>query len=165
MKDGFDGVGWNHLDSNLGDIVWSIEEASWLRLTYNKDILENELHEFVEFVEKTKSIDTSSEITNDLIKFQIFLLTTRNAPKTKSDEFQFDWKKYLSTESKLEQKPQHYSYLDKNQESDPVQWAYNAIWFGRATQQFKTLPRDIVSGNILEHSSKKLVKDVSLLSP
>ena len=165
VKDGFDGVGWNHLDSNLGNIVWPIEEASWLRLTYNKDILEKELNDFIQFVEKTKSYETSSKITTDLIKFQIFLLTTRNAPKIKSDEFQFDWKEYLTTESKLEEKPQHYSYLDKNQESDPIQWAYNAIWFGRATQQFKTIPRDIVSGNILEHPSKKLMKDISLLSP
>ena len=58
--DGFDGVGWNHLDSNLGNIVWPIEEASWLRLTYNKDILEKELNDFIQFVEKTKSYETSS---------------------------------------------------------------------------------------------------------
>jgi putative methyltransferase len=33
IEKGFAGKGWDHVDPEWGDIVWPIEEASWLRLT------------------------------------------------------------------------------------------------------------------------------------
>jgi len=164
IDDGYEGKSWNHQDPKLGELVWPIEEASWLRLTYDKDILNKELQKFISYVENTKSFDTPKEVINDLIHFQLFLLTTRNEPENKCEEFEYNWKDYFVTELSLKQENQKFSYKNKNIEKDPIMWGYNSIWYGRATQQFKTLPQNILSGSEQTLSQESL-KPATLLSP
>lgn len=161
IEKGYSGKGWNHKDSSLGEIVWPIEEASWLRLTQNKDILENEIKKYIHFLENECNYNTPQSVIDDLVSFQLFVLTTRNEPEVKTQEFQFNWKNFFTSEELLET-PSKYSYQNKVKEDDPILWGYYAIWYGRGTQQFKIFPSHLNEG-VTNQQIK--VKPVNLLSP
>ena len=55
-------------------------------------------------------------------------------------------------------------YKNKNPEKDPIIWGFNSIWYGRATQQFKTLPQNILS-DYEQVISQQTVKLATFLSP
>ena len=88
----FEGKGWDHYDTELGDVNWPIEEASWLRIVPDKQILTDESGLFLKFLENKMEYNTPSNVLEDLIKFQVFLLSTRDVvEEIKSETFQFDW--------------------------------------------------------------------------
>ena len=164
INDGYDGRGWNHQDSKLGNLVWPIEEASWLRLTFERETLEKEIMSFVSFFENENNIHTTEKIIQDLIRFNSFLLTLRNEPVIRTDEFQYNWKEFFVNGSDLVEDKKNYFYENKNNEQDPILWGYNAIWYGRATQQFKQIPKNIKEDPELVIKSK--ITDIKqVLSP
>lgn len=149
IDDGYDGRGWNHQDAKLGPIVWPIEEASWLRLTYNKDDLKTEIMAFISFFEIQNNIHTPNKIISDLVKFNLYLLTLREEPKIRIEEFEYDWKDFFLGSSTLKECKKRFYYQNKNDEQDPIVWGYNSIWYGRATQQFKQIPKNITENEEL----------------
>ena len=141
VDDGYDGKGWNHSDPKLGDIYWTIEEASWLRSTYDKEKLKSDCLLFIKFLEEKYNLHTSEKIIQDLINFQIFLLTTReDYSKTKSFEFLYNWKEFFVENLELTDCKTMYSYPNQNVETDPIEWAYKTIWFGRYSTKYKFHP-------------------------
>ena len=43
----------------------------------------------------------------------------------------------------LKENRKKFFYQNKNDEKDPILWSYNSIWYGRATQQFKQIPKNL----------------------
>ncbi len=101
-----------------------------------------EIQKFVEFLENKKEIHTKSEILNDLIKFQIFLLTTReHLEEIKEEKFVYDWKDYFVNNSAIIKNKVKYFYKNKIIEEDPIKWIWKVIWFGRKEIKYKIFPR------------------------
>ena len=141
VDDGYAGKGWDHSDPKLGDIYWIMEEASWLRFAYDKKELKNNCLLFTKFLENKYRLESSPKIIDDLINFQIFLLTTREDFKgTKSAGFSHNWKDYFVNKSELKDSKRSYIYQNKNSEQDPIEWAYKTIWFGRYSIKYKFHP-------------------------
>ncbi len=93
VQNGYSGKGWDHHDPDLGEIFWPIEEASWLRLVKDSVKLKKGIRLFVQYLENQIDEKTPEDIIDDLIKFQIFLLTTKNIKsEIKSEEFKYNWK-------------------------------------------------------------------------
>ena len=162
---GFSGKGWNHQEDRLGDLVWPIEEASWLRLTYEKERLSSNVMKFLEFFENKCGYNTPKNLLQDLVNFQTFSLTTRENVKIKSKEFEYDWKNFFVNNKQLKHEKKVYTYKNKVIEADPIQWGYYTIWYGRETQQFKILPEHLQEDNYNELSSNVISKPIGLLSP
>ena len=165
IDDGYAGKGWNHQDLELGEIVWPIEEASWLRITHDKNMLREEIIKLMMFIEDKINFKTPLTIIADLVKFQVYVLTTRNEPEIKLEHFSYDWKHFFTFKSQLKSGIFTYHYMNKVIEKDPIIFNYNAIWYGRDTQQFKTIVENIQDKKFEEHKSNYIFKPVSLLSP
>ena len=148
IDNGYSGKGWNHSDPNLGDIFWPIEEATWLRLVLSKKLMEH-TKSFLKFLEETLNFDTPDEILNDLIKFQIFLITTRQDSEIKSARFHFNWKNYFINGSKLKQIENDYNYKNLVIEHDQILWGYKTIWYGRQSKSYKLHPEALEEGKII----------------
>ena len=148
IDNGYSGKGWNHYDPNLGDIFWPIEEATWLRLVLSKKLMEH-TKSFLKFLEETLNFDTPDEILNDLIKFQIFLITTRQNSEIKSARFHFNWKNYFINGSKLKQIENDYNYKNLVIEHDQILWGYRTIWYGRQSKSYKLHPEALEEGKII----------------
>ena len=141
VNNGYSGKGWDHSDPKIGDLYWAIEEASWLRFSYDKKTLSENCEMFLTFLEEKYQYHTPFNILKDLIKFQIFLLTTReDYEETKSDNFEFNWKDFLVNGSNLIQEKKNYYYKNLVTEKDAHQWAYKTIWFGRYQSKYKFHP-------------------------
>jgi len=123
----------------LGDISWVIEEASVARfLRLKNNILFSEIKKFIDFVENKEGFHSKSEILNDLIKFQIFLLTTReHLEEIKEEEFMYDWKNYFVNNSKIMENKKHYFYKNQITEKDPIKWIWDVVWYGRKEVKYK----------------------------
>jgi len=92
----------------------------------------------VEFVEEKLNLKNSKKVLDDLTKFQLFMLTTRNNKnKFKTESFEFDWKNYFMTNSKLTEKNITYTYDNLVTESDEMKWSYKTIWYGRRSRDYK----------------------------
>jgi len=148
IDNGYSGKGWNHYDPNLGDIFWPIEEATWLRLVLSKKLMEH-TKLFLKFLEETLNFDTPDEILNDLIKFQTFLITTRQDSEIKSARFHFNWKNYFINGSKLKQIENDYNYKNLVIEHDQILWGYKTIWYGRQSKSYKLHPEALEEGKII----------------
>ena len=141
---GYSGKGWDHHDPKLGDIIWPIEEASWLRLSFNEKPLLEDITSLLDFVEQEHGFTTEKSILKDLAKFQVFLLTTRDhAEEIKSGNFEYDWKNYFMSNDVLKQKTTSYTYKNKVVETDSYTWSYKTIWYGRRSKDFKSNPEDL----------------------
>ena len=144
MNKGYSGKGWDHYDSSLGEIYWPIEEASWLRLTSNLPELLNSINLFTSFINTKKNLNISENIINDLIEFQLFLLTTKDQKEqTKSKKFNYDWKSFFTTSFELNQTCLKYEYENLITTNDNFSWNYQTIWFGRFKQKYKISPKKL----------------------
>lgn len=143
MDQGYSGNGWSHYDLELGDLSWVLEEASAARfLRLDTNILFTEIQKFVEFLENKEEFHSKSEILDDLIKFQIFLLTTReHLEEIKEEEFVYDWKNYFVNNSAITKSKIKYFYKNKVTEKDPIKWIWNVVWFGRKEIKNKMFPK------------------------
>ena len=141
---GYSGKGWDHHDPNLGDINWPIEEASWLRLSYDKNRLQSSIQALLEFIEQKYNYTSSSQILKDLTKFQVFLLTTRdNKDETKIELFEYNWKDFFVSNIPLKQTSKTYYYKNRVREEDSTTWNYKVIWYGRRSHDYKCDPEDL----------------------
>ena len=145
-ESGYSGSGWDHYDDQLGDISWPLEEASWLRLTRKKAILEEEIQSFLKFVDFKLGIE---EDRRELIKFQIFTL---NFPEDRGkdmlqEEFKNDWVSYFIAGDgvELEKKDNLLTKKIKVSQSDIIRWGYESIWFGRRSMRYKTKPTEMIN--------------------
>jgi len=129
---GYQGKGWNHYDPNLGDIFWPIEEAAWLRLTSQKKRTLDGINSLLDYLEKKLGYTTHKEILQDLVKFQLFLITTKEDQDIiKSENFDYDWKEFFDNSSELKQTKKSYNYKNQVIEKDDFEWNKRAIWYGR----------------------------------
>ena len=137
-NNGYAGKGWDEIDTTIGEIIWPMEEASWLRITYDGEKFSTGLDLLVEFVEEKLNLKNSKKVLDDLTKFQLFMLTTRNNKnKFKTESFEFDWKNYFMINSKLTEKNITYTYDNLVTESDEMKWSYKTIWYGRRSRDYK----------------------------
>ena len=136
---GYTGKGWDEYDPKLGDIMWPIEEASWLRLTYNKEKFHQDAERLVSFIDKKFNLNTPEKLLNDLVKFEVFTLSIRdNKDEVKSENFEFDWKNFFTNDgNELKQIPKRYYYKNLVIENDPIMWGYKTIWYGRRAGNYK----------------------------
>ena len=129
---GYQGKGWNHYDPNLGDIFWPIEEAAWLRLTSQKKRTLDGINSLLDYLEKKLGYTTPKEILQDLVKFQLFLISTKEDQDIiKSENFDYDWKEFFDNSSELKQTKKSYNYKNQVIEKDDFEWNKRAIWYGR----------------------------------
>ena len=142
IESGYSGKGWNHYDSELGDIFWPIEEASWLRIILNENFYDDTL-KFLKFLEAKLQLNSNDELVSDLIKFQIFLLTIRTDSKMKNETFLFDWKNFFVNKSKLSKTEKNYFYKNPILENDKILWGYKTIWYGRQSMNYKFHPENL----------------------
>lgn len=157
---GYAGKGWDHYDPKLGDIIWPIEEASWLRLTYNKQKLSETLNSFLDFFEKKHGFNTNKKMLKDLVEFQIFLLTTReDIDVIKSQHFDYDWKTFfINNQNEVKPSSKYFSYENKVLEQEPLQWGYKVIWYGRRQEKYKCHPENLQAG----YNNTKIFKEKRL---
>ena len=143
IANGYSGKGWNHHDPVLGDIYWAIEEASWLRLILNKSTLIDDTRKFLNFLNQRNNLSIDNELLDDLIKFQIFLITTKTDEKIKSENFKMSWKDYFTENKQLVKKDKNYFYTNQIIENDSVLWGYKTIWYGRQPGYYKQHPENL----------------------
>jgi len=137
-NNGYAGKGWDEYDPKIGEIIWPIEEASWLRISFNEQKLLTSIGLLLEFLENKLNLRNSKKLLDDLAKFQVFMLTTRdNKNKIKTQNFDFDWKNYFMNNCKLTEKNVVYSYDNLVIESNPIKWSYKTIWYGRRSKDYK----------------------------
>ena len=136
---GYSGKGWDDHDEKLGEIIWPIVESSWLRLTCDKQKLTEGITSFIKYLEEKHEFNTSKEILGDLIKFQIFLTTSRNDVDTfKREIFGYDWKNYFLNNEPLKVHKKLYRCRNKVIEKDPIKWGYKVMWYGRRQEKYKS---------------------------
>ena len=142
---GYSGNGWDHHDPELGDIIWPIEEASWLRLTKDKDVLQDAIFDLLVYINSECGLNESEKILRDLAKFQVFILTTREyKDEIKSSNFEFDWRQFFTGEnSVLLEKKSTYNYKNPINENDSIKWGYKTIWYGRRSRDYKCHPENL----------------------
>ena len=144
IDDGYSGKGWDYYDSDLGEIYWPIEEATWLHLMSNTKKLTSSIRSFMNYLENNFGYATDSNILDDLSKFQVFLLSTKDIKYiTKTQTFFFDWKNYFVNEKKLKQDKKVYTYSNMVVERNDFDWNKKAIWYGRRSQKFKFNPKNL----------------------
>jgi len=89
----------------------------------------------------------SSIHKDDLIKFQAFLLATKDdTEEIKSESFQIDWKNFfVKNEKSVIRKQIQYFFKNLIIEKDPIKWGYKALFWGRKARRFKSNPEKIHS--------------------
>ena len=102
---------------------------------------------FLKFLEDKREFNTGNETLQDLVKFQMFLLTTRDDSRNiKSGDFEFNWKDYFVNDQKLDNSKKNYQYENLVLEEDPILWGYKAVFYGRPSKKYKFHPEHLQEG-------------------
>jgi hypothetical protein len=162
MTTGYAGKGWDHHDPDLAPIFWPIEEATWLRCVTDSDKLIAEIQSFLKFLNGSLGYSTDAAMMEDLVRFQVFLLSTMDRKEPiKTHTAQYAWKEFLVGGNKnleeLVNVPQEYSWANKVTLSDKVEWCYKAIWVGRNQGNYKCHPEFLD----VSPSSQRLLRDAT----
>ena len=145
LEKGYSGQGWDHYDKNLAPIFWPIEEATWLRCVTSSNILNAEILKFLKFFNKKNNLSISNKIVKDLIKFQVFILSTMDHKEEyKKQSFNFVWNVFFQNNDdnlkNLKEYEVTYSWKNKVTIKDKAEWCYKAIWVGRNQGNYKCHP-------------------------
>ena len=155
---GYSGKGWDHYDPNLGEIYWPVEEATWLRITDKKSRLKDDIWKFIKYFERKFNYNTSSEIIEDLVQFQIFLISHYDDPEIKSENFQYDWKTFFNNRKSLTKISKRYYYKKQIDEKDKILWGWIAVFTGRPSRKYKFDPERLQEGELEVEISQILHK-------
>ena len=118
----------------MGDEPYYIDK---LTDKFSKEIIAEDKREF----------NTGNETLQDLVKFQMFLLTTRDDSRNiKSGDFEFNWKDYFVNDQKLDSSKKNYQYENLVLEEDPILWGYKAVFYGRPSKKYKFHPEHLQEG-------------------
>jgi radical SAM superfamily enzyme YgiQ (UPF0313 family) len=153
METGYKGEGWDHYDPNLAPIFWPIEEATWLRCVTDSSFLELEILNYLRWFEKKMGYNTEDKILEDLVQFQVFILSTMDRKEPlKSQTFQYGWKDFFANKEgagiqKLEKGFKTYSWENKVNKEDRAEWCYKAIWVGRNQGNYKCHPEFLLEAH------------------
>ena len=140
---GYNGEGWDHYDSQIGDICWPIEEAGWLRLVKDKKVLYEEMKKFL------MEFNLPEPILNDLCNFQLFMINFYNSPETLNQAVEYDWKIFfMNIDSDLQKRKVVYKRKPLSNNNDFIQWCYEIMWFGRREQKTKAKLASIENTNV-----------------
>ena len=145
VNTGYAGGGWDHYDPDLAPIYWPIEEATWLRCVRNSKLLKTEILDFLKYLQLKLGFETDIEIIEDLVQFQVFILSTMdNKESVKTFSAKYAWKDFLvngnTSLDELNCCPKEYSWKNKVTESGTAEWCYKAIWVGRNQCNYKCHP-------------------------
>lgn len=145
MQTGYAGKGWDHHDPRLAPIFWPIEEATWLRCVEDSGVLKRDLRDFTAFLNKRKGLTLEAEVLEDLVDFQVFLLSTMDRKEpVKTFTARFAWKEFLvggeRDLGRLARDRREYSWKNKVTLADKAEWCYRAIWVGRNQGNYKCHP-------------------------
>lgn len=139
---GYAGATWDHVDLDLGEIVWPFEEASWLRMVRSNDLYGSVMRFLLDF-NRRNHIDLPDSVLTDLVHFQLFLLTMPGVcGGTRSKLFAYNWQKFFA-DAPLEGGFYRYQAKNKMSIEDEHEWNYKTIWQGRASCRYKTLPSEL----------------------
>lgn len=162
VKIGYQGGGWNHYDPNLGPIYWPIEEATWLRCVSDSTELRVETLAFLTWLEEKLGFKTPFYMLEDLVRFQVFLLSTMDHNEIlKAEKFRYDWKRFFSKDRWAQSiEPakiyKTYSWQNKVILEDKVDWCFKAMWVGRKQGNYKCHPEFLLEPNVSSLSNPKL---------
>jgi len=155
IDDGYAGKGWNYQEPELGDINWPIEEATWLQLSKEKQKLWRAINSFLYYFENKLGYKSSNELLEDLTRFQVFLLSTKDDRRViKSESFKLDWKDYFTGSGKLKSFGRKYNYRNRIIEKDSYEWNKKVMWYGRRTRKYKFDPEKLSEGEFFKEKSE-----------
>lgn len=142
---GYSGNGWDYYDDELGNISWPIEEAIWLKLVRNKNVLQQQIEKFIDFANNLFWVDVDPLLLYDLISFQMFMVNFPEERRAKNvqQHFLYDWLGYFNETSPIHKGAYTLSKLVKVQEPDIIRWGYETIWFGRRANRYKMKLKEI----------------------
>jgi radical SAM superfamily enzyme YgiQ (UPF0313 family) len=146
---GYAGGGWDHYDPELAPIFWPIEEATWLRCVKDSKALIAAAMDFVTFLERRCGYQTDRGVLQDLVRFQVFLLSTMDHKEAvRVHTPLYAWKDFLANGTKnlgeLQPATGEYSWMTKVTEADTAEWCYKAIWVGRNQCNYKIHPELLI---------------------
>ena len=138
---GYSGGGWGHVDPKLGEIAWPLEEASWLRLISDNEALKKSISKFVTYMKHHVAGCDATEL-DDLIEFQMFVLSSPADRGDAEASFKYDWLQFFIGGELVGM-----TYIKSPAviEADLMQWGYKTMWFGRRSQRTKIRLRDLRS--------------------
>lgn len=150
---GYSGSGWDHTDPDLPPLCWPIEEATWLRCVRDSKQLEAEIRDFLRYLEERLGVGTEGDILDDLVRFQVFLLSTMDHKQpVKTYTAEYAWKDFLidgcQSVDDLHHVPTAYAWDNKVTDDDLMQWCCEAIWVGRKQGNYKVRPESLREASI-----------------
>ena len=102
----------------------------------------------IKYFESKFNYNTSSEIIEDLVQFQIFLISHYDDPEIKSENFQYDWKTFFNNRKSLAKTSKKYFYKKQIDEKDKILWGWIAVFTGRPSRKYKFDPERLQEGEL-----------------
>lgn len=137
--EGFDGKPWDYYDDSIGNISWTIEEAGWLHLTKNKNLLRMEFELFLQ------SLGVEENRMRDLLDFQFFVSNfSEDREKERVEQsLYYNWIEYFSRDGSLIETNKTYIKTVPSDNPDIIKWGYDIVWFGGRQKKCITKLSDI----------------------
>lgn len=139
----FEGKGWQILDERFGNIIWPLEEGSFLKLIAEKENFYQEMGDFLPtfFVDQGRIVD--KDLLEDLLQYQKNMIMDPFSPRKFQFSLRFNLHNYFS--SLYQREPAALTRLPQTLvvEADREFWgglevyAREIVWYGRKGGKFR----------------------------
>ena len=134
---------WGVVDLKFGDIIWPIEEATFLDVACSKDTFYQEISLFIEQLVSDNVWQVENQLINQMLDYQKHMIIDPYAPKQIDLDLDYNFHEYFKNilfgeEGRLELKPSSLVITPENCfDGNLERYAREVVWYGRKGGKFR----------------------------
>lgn len=143
LREVFEGKGWQIIDERFGNIIWPLEEGSFLKLIAEKDAFYQELKDFLCSIFAKRDAMFDKDLLEDLLHYQKNMIIDPFSPEKFQFSLQFNLHDYFSNfyqgESADLIRLSQALLVETNRAfgGDIKSYARDIVWYGRKGGKFR----------------------------
>ncbi|MBC8281274.1 MAG: radical SAM protein [Chloroflexi bacterium] len=144
---------WGVVDPKFGDVIWPIEEATFLNVTCDKDAFYEEIGGFIRELVSANDWVIDESLLEQMLEYQKQMIIDPYAPESISLDQNYNFHEYFKAilfgdESKLEQRPCSLVITPENCFNGELEtYAREVVWYGRKGGKFRH--SDVTDANVV----------------
>lgn len=138
-----EGGHWGVVDPRFGDVIWPIEEATFLNVACAKDDFYKEISIFIRVLVSTNHLDIDESLLEQMLEYQKQMIIDPYAPAMINLNQDYNFHEYFKAilfgdEAHLEQRPCPLVITPENLfDGDLETYAREVVWYGRKGGKFR----------------------------
>jgi radical SAM superfamily enzyme YgiQ (UPF0313 family) len=137
------GGSWDVIDPRFGNVLWPTEEATYLNLVVEKDMVCTEISDFLRHLLSVHGLQVEEELLSDLVKYQKHMIVDPFTPESFMIDLGYNLHEYFANgyqgiPTRLTKIPSRLKVIAETPFNGNLElYAQKVVWYGRKGGKFR----------------------------